>query len=81
MLEDAEAGRSGEKGAGRMGAALVDHDHLARLHFPENFTLDEVQRARLGAEDVPSLDLAENERANPVRVPHPDQLVPGQEEK
>ena len=83
VLEDAEMLDRREERPVGMRPAGVDHDHLPRLHLPQVLRLDQVESARLGGDDRAPLpfQLPERQGADPVRVAHPDQLVPRHEEE
>ena len=55
-------------GAAEAGAALVDHDHLARLELALGAGADEVEGTRLGREHPGVVEAADDQRADPVGV-------------
>src|SRR6185503_20058813 len=68
VLEDAVREPRGRKRPNRPGTVWVDDDDLARLDVTHVRSVDEIQRARLGADDPRVTEAAERQRAKAVRV-------------
>ncbi len=62
----------------RRHAIQPDHQHLARLDVPHPGRVDQIERARLGADDVRVAEASKRQRPKAMRVADRDELVFGQ---
>ncbi len=75
VLEDAGSGRLAGKGERGVEALPVNADELPRLDVPNERGLQQIEGAGLGRQEVPVLEAAEREGAEPPGVPDPQELV------
>ena len=81
VLEDALTDGLGRERTEGAQAVAVDHQQLARLDVPHVLGVDEVEGARLGADDVRAGEPSQHQRAESPRVAGGHQGVLRQEEE
>ena len=75
VLEDAVRRRRRRERMERLLALRPDDEHLARLDVANPLGVDEIERARLGADDVGVAEPAERQRPEAVRIAHGNQAI------
>ena len=75
VLEDAVRQLRYGEGPVRLHAVGADHQHLAGLDVAHVVGANQIERARLGADDPRVGELAERERTEAVRIPDGNQPV------
>src|SRR6266571_331882 len=81
VFEDALRHRLRRERMVRADPRRADHHHLARLDVADERGVDQVEGARLRAEDVRLPETSQRQRPEAARVAHADDPVPGDEDQ
>ena len=79
VFEDALRHRFRRERTVRLHPGRADHHHLARLDVADERGVDQVEGARLRAEDLRLSEAAQRQRPEAPRVAHADDPIPGDE--